>query len=199
MMAYVDLLFERQWLQVRTKSFKNWFGDWEKFSKFVSSFEQFKEKYNGKEYQQTDEFRRIQEESRRMLPSEISTYHEGILSEEYSDSIKERLGGIYGRLLSRNADSSLGCWSLKATLNGKKSEFKIGEVAPSLFHDIFEINRNYLENGELVDLHDDYSECKSFISDDGLCGFAIEPDGNLISVFSLGVVIWLEIELKEEV
>lgn len=42
-----------------------------------------------------------------------------------------------------------------------------------------------MSNGELVDLHDDYSNCKCFISDDGLCGFAIEEDGNLVSVFSL--------------
>ena len=26
-------LTERQWLQVRTKAFKDWFGDWEKNSK----------------------------------------------------------------------------------------------------------------------------------------------------------------------
>lgn len=58
-------------------------------------------------------------------------------------------------------------------------------VNASLFHDIFQINRQYLPNGELVDLHEDYSNAKCFISDDGLCGFAIEDDGNLISVFSL--------------
>ncbi|MGM9794890.1 MAG: hypothetical protein ACI3ZZ_01535 [Candidatus Aphodosoma sp.] len=66
----------------------------------------------------------------------------------------------------------MGYWSLKVTLKGKNNEFKIGEVEPSLFHDIFEINRNFLENGALVDLHNDYSECKCFISDDGLCGFS---------------------------
>ena len=183
----------------RTKSFKNWFGDWEKFSKFVSSFEQFKEKYNGKEYQQTDEFRRIQEESRSRTAEDISKLQSNRLD---FDNFKRMVGEIYGRLLSRSGNAG---YNFRANLNYKNPEknidstFAIGEVNPKLFHDIFEVNKRYLPNGELVDLHDDYSECKCFISDDGLCGFAIEPDGNLISVFSLGVVIWLEIELKEEV
>ena len=70
-------------------------------------------------------------------------------------------------------------------LTGKGNQFKIAQVNPAIFHDIFQICRNYLPNGELVDLHDNYADCKCFISEDGLCGFAIEPDGNLISVFSL--------------
>ncbi|MCR4821237.1 MAG: hypothetical protein K5838_08965 [Elusimicrobiales bacterium] len=66
-----------------------------------------------------------------------------------------------------------------------ETSFAVGSVNPKLFHDIFEINRKYLPNGNLVDLHDDYSNCKCFITSDGLAGFAIEPDGNLVSVFSL--------------
>jgi len=54
-----------------------------------------------------------------------------------------------------------------------------------LFHDIFEIVRTYLPNGELVNLHDNYDNCICYISDDGLSGFAIEENGNLISVFNL--------------
>lgn len=72
-------------------------------------------------------------------------------------------------------------------LTGKGNQFTIRkEVNPQLFHDIFEVTRFYTPNGELVDLHDDYSNCKCYLSEDGTCGFAIEPDGNLISVFSLG-------------
>lgn len=170
----------------RTKEFKEWFGDWEKTIKFANSFIQFKNKYNGKEYTTTDDFRRVQEESRSLLPKEISEYHSGILPQDYTDTIRRGLGRVYAGLLSRRTSSSLGRWSLTTVLKGKyDAEFRIGGVNPKLFHDIFEVNRNYLENGELVDLHDDYSECKCFITDDGLAGFAIEPDGNLISSFSL--------------
>ena len=51
--------------------------------------------------------------------------------------------------------------------------FKFYQVNGILFHDIFKINRTYLENGELVDLHESYDNYKCFLSDDGLCGFAI--------------------------
>lgn len=69
--------------------------------------------------------------------------------------------------------------------DGSTGSFGIGRAEGKLFHDIFEAVRIYLPNGELVDLHDDYSNCKCFVTSDGLCGFAIEPDGNLVSVFSL--------------
>ena len=54
-----------------------------------------------------------------------------------------------------------------------------------LFHDIFEISRTYLLNGELVDLHDNYNDSTCYLSDDGLSGFAITKNGDLISVFNL--------------
>ncbi|MDD5885783.1 MAG: hypothetical protein PUC66_07165 [Erysipelotrichaceae bacterium] len=49
----------------------------------------------------------------------------------------------------------------------------------------FEIARNYLKNGELVDLHDlklsgdsaGYEDTKKYLSADGLIGFAITKDG----------------------
>ena len=57
---------------------------------------------------------------------------------------------------------------------------------------MFEIARSYLRNGELVDLHgvnttDDgigYKDCFNYLSQDGLSGFSITPDGDLISVFN---------------
>ena len=174
-------LTERQWLQVRTKAFKKWFGDWEKVAKFAASFINSTNTLTIDRNEYTDEFRRIQEESRSLLPEEVSEYHRGRLQGRSGDSFKRSLGRVYEGLLSRGTSSSLGSWSLR----GKDNQFKIRRVNGSLFHDIFEINRNYLENGELVDLHDDYSTCKCYLSDDGLCGFAIEPDGNLVSVFSL--------------
>ena len=142
-------------------------------------------KENGtEEYKATDEFRRVQEASRKLSQEQISR-----MRERLSDEDKRRLGGLLGRQLdtARNGGwyshrSSLAYTNEKKKLNSK---FDIGDVNPKLFHDIFEIVRTYLHNGELVDLHDDYSDAKCFITSDGLAGFAIEPDGNLVSVFSL--------------
>lgn len=131
----------------------------------------------------TDEFRRVQEESKRLLPEEISKFHRGGLPVGDKDALRRNLGRVYAGLLSRGTSGSLG----GRRLTGKGNTFNLIQVNGSLFHDIFEINQKYLENGELVDLHpsSDYDKAKCFLSDDGLCGFAIEDDGNLISVFSL--------------
>lgn len=61
----------------------------------------------------------------------------------------------------------------------------LSNVNPHLFHDVIQIVRQYLYSGDTVDIHDDYNGCKCYLSTDGLAGFAIEPDGNLVSVFSL--------------
>lgn len=142
-------------------------------------------KENGtEEYKATDEFRRVQEASRKLSQEQISR-----MRERLSDEDKRRLGGLLGRQLdtARNGGWYSHRSSLAYTNERKKlnSKFDIGDVNPKLFHDIFEIVRTYLHNGELVDLHDDYSDAKCFITSDGLAGFAIEPDGNLVSVFSL--------------
>lgn len=142
-------------------------------------------KENGtEEYKTTDEFRRVQEASRKLSQEQISR-----MRERLSDEDKRRLGGLLGRQLDTarnggwyNHRSSLAYTNERKKLNSK---FDIGDVNPKLFHNIFEIVRTYLHNGELVDLHDDYSDAKCFITSDGLAGFAIEPDGNLVSVFSL--------------
>lgn len=138
------------------------------------------------EYKTTDEFRRVQEASRRFSEKGVSKYNTG--EKLLNDEGKRRLGGILGRLLDPSSDGS--SYAFKSDLthtnkNGNVGHFRIGEVNGKLFHDIFEVVRTYLKNGELVDLHEDYSDCKCFVTDDGLCGFAIEPNGNLVSVFSL--------------
>ncbi len=62
------------------------------------------------------------------------------------------------------------------------------------FHDIFEIARKFLKNGELVDLRKPetadgdigYNDCECFLSKDGLSGFAITKENkDLINVFDL--------------
>lgn len=69
-------------------------------------------------------------------------------------------------------------------LNG----FKVySNVNPSTFQEVFWLHKSHLENGELVDFHEykgAYDDCKCFLSSDGLQGFAIEPDGNIISVYN---------------
>ena len=135
-------------------------------------------KINRNEY--TDEFRRVQEAGRKMSKKETSEYHRGE-TKELDVPAKQRLARVYGRLLSRGSSSSMGRRSLK----GKDNNFNVIQVNGTLFHDIFEANRRYLRNGELVDIHDNYDGYKCFVTDDGLCGFAIAPDGNLVSVFSL--------------
>ncbi len=138
------------------------------------------------EYKPTDEFRRIQEGSRKLSQEQISKYNTG--EKFLTDEDKRRLGGVLGRQLGANSNGV--SYAFKSDLthtnkNGNVSHFRMGEVNGKLFHDIFEVVRIYLQNGELVDLHDSYDDSKCFITDDGLCGFAIEPNGNLVSVFSL--------------
>ena len=69
--------------------------------------------------------------------------------------------------------------------NTSNQEFKIyNNINSQLFHDAFETIKPYIEHNECVDLHEDYSNIKCFLSEDGLQGFAIEDNGNLISVFN---------------
>ena len=131
-------------------------------------------------YEQTDEFRRIQEESRAISAAEQQLFHSG--SKEIDETLRTRLSRTYEEVLRRESSvTSNGYGLLENT-----GEFKIyTNVNSQLFHDIFEINRNYLKNGELVDLHDNYDAVKCYLSSNGLSGFAIEPNGNLVSVFNL--------------
>lgn len=152
-----------------------------------SRSENKKSKENGtEEYKATDEFRRVQEGSKKFLEKGISDFNEGRRS--LSDQDRERIGGILGRLLESNSNGS---WhGIQSNLthtnkDGSIGSFNIGKVDGNLFHDIFEVTKTYLYNGELVDLHDNYSDCNCYVTSDGLCGFAIEPNGNLVSVFSL--------------
>lgn len=141
---------------------------------------------NGTEYKQTDEFRRVQEGSRKFSQEGISSFQRG--ERKLNDKDKERIGGILGRLLESNSNGSWHGIQSNLTHTNKDESigtFPVGKVEGKLFHDIFETVKIYLPHGELVDLHEDYSDCKCYVTSNGLCGFAIEPDGNLVSVFSL--------------
>lgn len=106
---------------------------------------------NRNEY--TDEFRRVQEESLGLSNAEIREYHQDRTSTKFGDENRRRIGGVFKRFLGAGSDgSSNDFWiSLKDSKNG--NTFRFSRVNGTLFHDIFQINRNYLKNGELVDLH----------------------------------------------
>ena len=144
----------------------------------AEQLEERKIKINQDEY--TDEFRRLQEYSAGLSGEEVRAFHRG--EAKLTQYQQESLAAVYGRLLSRSVRRGDSVWT---NLTGKGNNFRIAQVDGTLFRDIFSTNRNFLMNGELVDLHGNYDNCKCFLTDDGLAGFAIEPDGNLISVFSL--------------
>lgn len=63
-----------------------------------------------------------------------------------------------------------------ASILKNTADFKIYKgINGDLFYDIFEINKNYLKNGELVTLHEKYfyKDTINYLSNDGLSGFAI--------------------------
>ena len=140
---------------------------------------------NGTEYKATDEFRRVQEAVRGSgkEASRGRSVFEGNLTPDQ----RQRLANVLGRQLG-SIDSFIHGSSRDVVNQMHGTSFNIhSEVNPTLFHDIFEVTRYYTKNGELVDLHDDYSDCKCYLSEDGTAGFAIEPDGTLVSVFNLGI------------
>lgn len=149
---------------------------------FVEQFE-FKQNNERQELEYSDEFRRLQEESSRMSGQLVSE-KDGV-QQAAIRGLGGRIGGTLQRELDR-ATSGRGN-KLRTIVNESKgTSFDIIEnVDGRLFHDIFEIVRAYLPNGELVDLHDNYDDAICYITSDGLAGFAVSSDGNLISVYSL--------------
>ncbi len=140
-------------------------------------------KENGtEEYKTTDEFRRVQGAVRKGSQGQRKSIYDGDLSTDQRQRLANILRGQLGSI-----DSFIHGSSRTVTNQRKGTSFNIhSEVNPKLFHDMFEVVRYYTQNGELVDLHDDYSDAKCFLTEDGTAGFAIEPDGNLVSVFNLG-------------
>ena len=134
-----------------------------------------------------DGFRKLQEESRREFETKSWEERSGALDEE----LRRRLSNIFGKELKRR-----GYGNGNDTRLLKVGDFKIFKnVDGQTFHDIFEIARTYLPNGELVDLHDvetteehgvGYKYTRNYLSKDGMSGFAITKEGDLISVFNAG-------------
>ncbi len=142
-------------------------------------------KENGtEEYKATDEFRRVQEAIRGS--GKEGSKAQSVFNGHLTRDQRLRLANVLeGQLES--IGSFVGGSSRTVTNDEKGTSFQVHtDVDPKLFHDIFEVVRYYTPNGELVDLHDDYSNAKCFLTKDGTAGFAVEPDGNLVSVFNLG-------------
>lgn len=136
------------------------------------------------EYKATDEFRRVQEAVRGSSKERQKV--QSVFAGNLTPDQRQRLADVLGRQLG--SINSFIHGGSRTVINQKHgTSFNVhSEVSPKLFHDIFEVVRYYTKNAELVDLHDDYSEDKCFLTEDGTAGFAIEPDGNLVSVFNLG-------------
>lgn len=145
----------------------------------------------GEDYVRTDEFRDIQAESKGMSNEDIQLFHSG--NREIDDGLRERFSRSVKSIFLASNDNGVGNANGILSLSAKGNTFNLYEnVNGSLFHDVFEIARNYLKFGELVDLHGiqttedgvGYDDCYNYLSEDGLSGFSITPDGDLISVFN---------------
>ncbi len=145
----------------------------------------------GESYARTDEFRSLQAEVQGMA---AATRLQGQLDIGENEDILRRLSRVFKEQLEFWGSSSSvrnGLLNLVDSRTG--NQFNIYQnVDGELFHDVFEIARSYLQNGELVDLHSvettedriGYDDCINYLSEDGLSGFSITPEGDLISVFN---------------
>lgn len=110
---------------------------------------------------------------------------------ESDEDLRTRLSGALGGELERRGYRNGNANGLHLN-SGNGQAFEVLPVDASTFHDIFEVARKYTKNGELVDLHDvkttedgiGYEDCENYLSADGMSGFSITPDGDLISVFN---------------
>ena len=137
---------------------------------------------NNKEINYGNDFRRVQETVRRSS-KEVG---KSVSGRNIPLDRRQDLANVLRRELGSQYSFTHG--SSRTLTNQKHGTTFVlhSEVDPLLFHDFFEVVRYYVDNGELVDLHADYTGCKCFLTEDGTAGFAIEPDGNLVSVFNLG-------------
>lgn len=131
-----------------------------------------------------NEFRRIQEESQGLSDDEKQLYRDG--SRRLDETLRGRLRGVFTRKLeSNNSRNGYNARVLKDNKSG--NTFDVYEnVDGQTFRDIFDVARTYTENGELVDVHnaEDYDKNYNVISKDGLSGYSITPEGDLVSVFN---------------
>lgn len=156
----------------------------------ITEEQQLVERYENNKQEAENEFRRLQEESRGMSEDESELYRRG--SKKIDDNLRARLQRVLGGRV-QSATSNVSNDSRVLTDSKTGNQFKVYDnVDGKTFHDVFEIARSYTENGELVDLHPietnedatGYNDTKNYLSEDGMSGYAITKDGDLISVFN---------------
>ena len=137
-----------------------------------------------------NEFERLQRESEGVSNEEQQLYRSG--RKRINANLRERIARIFREQLdssrSRNSNDAR---ILTDETSGNTFEV-YDNVDAKTFHDIFSIAKTYLQNGELVDLHPikstkdetGYDSTRNYMSRDGLSGFAITKEGDLISVFN---------------
>ncbi len=145
----------------------------------------------GEDYVRTDEFRSLQAESQGMSDEDIQLYRTG--NKSLDEGVRERFSRSVKSIFLGSNDNGISNAKGLLNLTAKNNNFNIYEgVNPTVFRDVFEMARKYLKYGELVDLHTiettedgvGYNDCYNYLSEDGLSGFSITPDGDLISVFN---------------
>ena len=141
-------------------------------------------KNNGKE-DTKNEFRRIQETSRNISSEEQQLYWRG------SKTLNERERQVLSNALRRWIESRSNKFGNSNELNLKSEDYNTNfkfyqDVDAHTFYEAFRISRTYLKYGELVDLHDEkeYKNTTNYLSEDGMQGFAITKEGDLISVYN---------------
>lgn len=156
----------------------------------IISEEEQVEKYFKNKQEAENEFRRLQEESRGMSENERELFRRG--DKEIDENLRTRLQRVLGeRVKSSRGNDSNNARLLTDSKTG--NQFNVYDnVDGKTFHDVFEIARTYTKYGELVDLHPietnedgtGYNDTKNYLSADGMSGYAITKDGDLISVFN---------------
>ena len=154
--------------------------------------------YNNTEGEIENEFRRVQEASRNLSTQDTEMYHSG--EKQLDEGVRRRLSEVLGGEL-RTKSSSIGYGNASfVNPNTNESRGFYTDVDADSFHDTMEIVQKFLRNGDAVDVHnvEDYKNTKNYLSEDGLSGFAITQDGDLISVFNMGAKGYLD-TISEEV
>lgn len=128
-----------------------------------------------------NEFRDLQKQIRTKSFESVKEQDSYISSDE---GLRKRYSDLFQRwLVYRGIDSS-NTKLLHLETNNKNTFDMYENIDGKIFHDIFEIVRINTNNGELVDLHDSYDDATCYLSSNGLSGFAITNNGDLISVFN---------------
>ena len=114
-----------------------------------------------------------------LAAEDVAEYHHG------ETFLTEKGKYTLGRVFADKIKNSGKVISPYTVLKHGTSSFSVAQVEGSLFKEIFNLAHKVLYKGDLVDLHDNYDDARCYLADNGLCGFAIEPSGNLISVFNI--------------